>query len=76
MPRKPKKQPESDNSTKNNYDEFVDEAEDGDDDVIDVDELRVSEDKSRDWRDVERYKEERALKRMVQDDLDIDLDDL
>ncbi|TJY63044.1 hypothetical protein E4T66_04855 [Sinimarinibacterium sp. CAU 1509] len=72
MPRKPKKQPAQTEPTKS-YDEFVDDSDVIDDEVLTVDDaLEISDDKSRDWRDVEKYKEERALKRLVDDDFDLD----
>jgi hypothetical protein len=72
MPRKPKKQPTQTEPPKS-YDEFVDDPDSLDDEVITVDDaLDVSDDKSRDWRDVEKYKEERALRRLVDDDFDLD----
>lgn len=71
MPRKPKKaqpQPEAPKS----YDEFVDDSESIDEDVT-VDPATLSNHlKSRDWRDVERFKEERALRRVIDDDLDFE----
>jgi len=72
MPRKPKKQPTQTEPTKS-YDEFVEDTDTLDDEVITVDDdIAVSDDKSRDWRDVEKYKEERALRRLVDDDFDLD----
>lgn len=72
MPRKPKKaqtQPEAPKS----FDEFVDDAEVDDDDVPNVDEaITAPHAKLRDWRDVEKYKEERLLRRLVDDDLDLE----
>jgi hypothetical protein len=66
--RKPAQQPKP-------FDEFADEVEGFDDDVPAVDAKgkpkgAVPEAKSRDWRDVERYREERALKKLVGEDLD------
>lgn len=73
MPRKPKKQQPQSEAPKS-FDEFVDDAEVADEDVIGVDDtLGAASDKLRDWRDVEKYKEERALRRLVDDDLDMDL---
>ncbi len=72
MPRKPKKQPAQNEPTKS-FDEFVDDSDVIDDEVLTVDDaLDITDDKSRDWRDVEKYKEERALKRLVDDDFDLD----
>lgn len=71
MPRKPKKKQTQTEAPKS-YDEFVDEAETLDDEAISVDEsiADASLAKLRDWRDVEKYKEERRLRRLVDDDLD------
>ncbi|MDD3764260.1 MAG: hypothetical protein PHP86_13305 [Nevskiales bacterium] len=72
MPRKPKKQQTQSEPSKS-YDEFVDDSDSIDDEDIDVDDaLPQSTEKLRDWRDVEKFKEERALRRLVDDDLDID----
>lgn len=72
MPRKPKKQQTQSEPSKS-YDEFVDDSDSIDDEDIDVDDaLPQSAEKLRDWRDVEKFKEERALRRLVDDDLDID----
>lgn len=72
MPRKPKKsQPQTE--PPKSFDEFVDDADIGDDDVPNVDEsMSASNAKLRDWRDVEKYKEERMLRRLVDDDLDLE----
>ncbi|MEW6166580.1 MAG: hypothetical protein AB1651_02600 [Pseudomonadota bacterium] len=72
MPRKPKK-PQTQTEAPKSFDEFVDEADTVDDEVIHVDEsLGGAAAKLRDWRDVEKYKEERALRRLVDDDLDLE----
>jgi hypothetical protein len=70
MPRKPKKsqtpQPEM-----KGYDEFVDEAESAAEEDLAVDEAgQAAPAKLRDWRDVEKYKEERRLRRLIDDDMD------
>ncbi|MEQ1437794.1 hypothetical protein AAG565_00395 [Fontimonas sp. SYSU GA230001] len=71
MPRKPKK-PQTQAETPKTFDEFTDDAEAGEDEVVGVDETPAAvHEKSRDWRDVEKYKEERALRRLVDDDLDL-----
>lgn len=71
MPRKPKK-PQTQTEAPKSFDEFADDAEAGDEEVLAVDESAAeAADKSRDWRDVEKYKEERALRRLVDDDLDL-----
>lgn len=72
MPRKPKKAAAQTEAPKS-FDEFVDDAETGDDEVPNVDEsLAAPNTKLRDWRDVEKYKEERLLRRLVDDDLDLE----
>jgi len=72
MPRKPKKaqqQPEAPKS----YDEFVDEAEGVDEDVSSAEITRnAPPSKLRDWRDVEKFKEERMLRRAIDEDPDFD----
>jgi hypothetical protein len=73
MPRKPKKaqqQPEAPKS----YDEFVDEAEGVDEDVSSAESTRAAaaQSKLRDWRDVEKFKEERMLRRAIDEDPDFD----
>jgi len=76
MPRKPKKQAAQPEAAKG-YDEFVDDN-DGEGDGEDVGTLEREADaphsKSRDWRDVEKLKEERELRHLIDDDLDFDLD--
>lgn len=73
MPRKPKKQPAAQTEAPKSYDEFVDDADAVDEEVINVDErLTAATTKLRDWRDVEKYKEERMLRRLVDDDLDLE----
>ncbi len=77
MARKPKKAvekttPKPDPKSADNNDEFDDLPDDdldGDVEDIDVD-VPVPAVKSRDWRDVERLKEERRLKSLIEDDLD------
>lgn len=72
MPRKPKKQPAQPEAPKS-YDEFADDGEVIDDDPnADEVELVVDSSKSRDWRDVERLKEERQLRRLIKDEFDFD----
>jgi hypothetical protein len=72
MPRKSKKQqkqpqPEAPKS----YDEFVDDSDSGDEEVLNVEiEIPAPAVKLRDWRDVEKFKEERELRHQVDDDLD------
>jgi len=71
MPRKPKKaqqQPEAPKS----FDEFVEDAEGVDEDVASAEATRQAQSKLRDWRDVEKFKEERALRRVIDEDLDFD----
>lgn len=72
MPRKPKKQQQQPEVAKS-YDEFVDEAEAIDEDAVRAEaEAQAAAEKLRDWRDVEKYKEELNLRRLIDDDLDID----
>lgn len=70
MARKPKPKPQAE-PTKS-FDEFVEDAEVLDDDVTvePVDVMPAT--RARDWRDVERYKEMRELRKRVGDDFDID----
>lgn len=73
MARKARKS--SSPSTDNDDDDFDDLPEDSDDEGDDADyepEVRASDVKMRDWRDVERYKEMRELRQLVDDDLDFD----
>jgi hypothetical protein len=65
-PKKPAPQPEAAKS----FDE-IDDEEAGDEEVA-VDDEAAADAKLRDWRDVEKYKEERALRRMIDDELDFD----
>ena len=72
MPRKPKKQAPQPEAAKN-FDEFTDDSEGVDEDVASVEAAAdVPAEKLRDWRDVERYKEELRLRRLIDDELDID----
>jgi len=59
------------------FDEFADESEGFDDDVPNVDAKGnpVTAAKSRDWRDVERFREDRELKKLIGEDFDDFLDD-
>lgn len=69
MPRKPKKpapQPET-----KNFDEFAEEAEAAEEEVAVDDEAQAAAAKLRDWRDVEKYKEERRLRKAIDDELDV-----
>lgn len=72
MPRKSKKQvkqqqPEAPKS----YDEFADDSEVDDEEIINVDiDIPPPAEKLRDWRDVEKLKEERQLRQLVDDDID------
>lgn len=77
MPRKPKNQPKQPQAdAPKSFDEFVDDAETADEEVINVDvAIPVPAEKLRDWRDVEKFKEERELRQRVDDDLDL-LDEL
>ncbi|HSW12645.1 MAG TPA: hypothetical protein VLI06_07375 [Solimonas sp.] len=72
MPRKPKKAQQQPEAPKN-FDEFVEDAEGVDEDVASADSTRQSQQsKLRDWRDVEKFKEERALRRVIDEDLDFE----
>jgi hypothetical protein len=74
MPRKPKKQPAQNEASKS-YDEFVDEGDSVEDDTVPNTEAAASVSlKSRDWRDVEKLKEERRLRKLIADDIDFDID--
>lgn len=53
-------------------DELVDEEEAGDEEAPPVDVPPPPATKLRDWRDVEKLKEERRLRRLIDDDLDFD----
>jgi len=59
------------------FDEFADDAESFEDDVPAVDAKGNPSPgaRSRDWRDVEKYREQRELKRLIGDDIDDLLDD-
>jgi hypothetical protein len=73
MARKPKPKPQAEPAK--SFDEFAEEGETIDDDVS-VDPVDVSPaNKLRDWRDVEKYKEMRELRKLVGDEFDFDLDD-
>lgn len=75
MPRKPKPKPQAE--APKSFDDvtpFDSEAGDEDPAVPEPEEVGV-ESRSRDWRDVERYKEMRQLRRLVDDDLDVDFDE-
>lgn len=77
MPRKPKKPAEPPEAAKT-YDEFVEEGDTVDDETVppdDEDEDPGATSRSRDWRDVEKLQEERRLRKLIADDLDLDLDD-
>lgn len=75
MARKPKKQQQAEPvKNSSNVDEFSDDLDGIDEEVIIVEPIVVQA-KLRDWRDVEKLKEERDLRRNVDDDLDL-LDDL
>ena len=54
----------------------LDDAEDldGDEEIPDI-EPEPPRARGRDWRDIERYREERELRALIDDDLYFDLDD-
>jgi hypothetical protein len=71
MARKPKPKPQAEPAK--NFDEFAEEGEVLDDDVNVEPVEVVPASRMRDWRDVERYKEMRELRKRVGDDFfDID----
>ena len=71
MARKPKKQAPQPEPAKS-FDEFVEDSDSLDDDpaIIEVEPIITAPTKQRDWRDVEKLKEDRRLRQMVDDDLD------
>ena len=77
MARKPKKAaPAPQVEASKNMDDFVPESDDFVEEVINIEpDKLLPPSKSRDWRDVEKLKEERYLRRQVEDDHDL-LDDL
>jgi hypothetical protein len=71
MARKPKPKPQAEPAK--SFDEFAEEGESMDDDTVAEPVEVISAGRSRDWRDVERYKEMRELRKRVGDDFfDID----
>ena len=52
-----------------------DEIGDGDDDSASADLPEGPAYRGRDWRDIERYREDRALRALIDDDLYFDKDD-
>jgi len=58
------------------FDEFPDDAEGFEEDLPNLDAKGnvIANAKSRDWRDVERYREERELKKLIGDDVFDDFD--
>jgi hypothetical protein len=70
--KKPQAQP-----AKPAFDEFGEETDDGDDDVpaVDAKGNPLPGNRSRDWRDVERYRETRDLKKLIGEDFDHLFDD-
>ncbi|HEX4872798.1 MAG TPA: hypothetical protein VFV27_10825 [Nevskiaceae bacterium] len=73
MARKPKAKAQPEPAAKP-HDEFVDEAEGGDEELPSIEPVAPAA-KLRDWRDVEKFKELRELRKLVGEDLDFDLDD-
>ncbi len=69
MPRKPKNKPAQPESPKS-FDEFADDGEVPEEDLDAAEAETAANAKLRDWRDVEKLKEERALRRLIDDDLD------
>lgn len=72
MARKSKKQLQQEQQNKN-YDELGAEAEIVDEEVANLEAAGAADTKLRDWRDVEKLKEERRLRKLIDDDL---IDDL
>lgn len=77
MARKPKKaEPAPQPDASKGMDEFVVDTEGFEDDTANIEPEKITAaSRSRDWRDVEKLKEERFLRRQVEDDLDL-LDDV
>ena len=75
MARKPKQKPQPE-AAKSFEEAAPFESDGGDDDVsvIEPDGSPVDA-KMRDWRDVERYKEMRQLRKLVDDELDLEFED-
>lgn len=74
MARKPKQKPQPE-SPKSNFEDgapFDPDATEEDVGAIEAAEPPAASSKSRDWRDVEKYKEMRLLRRLVDDDLDFE----
>lgn len=73
MARKPKQKPQPE-AAKNFEEPGVFDSDGGDEDASDVatDAPRTPTAKLRDWRDVEKLKEMRRLRKLVDDDLDFD----
>ena len=75
MARKPKQKPQPE-AAKSFEEAAPFESEGGDEDVSVIEpDVAPVDTKMRDWRDVERYKEMRQLRKMVDDDLDLEFDD-
>ncbi|MDP3295075.1 MAG: hypothetical protein Q8M37_10100 [Nevskia sp.] len=68
--KKPQPQPKP-------FDEFAEEVEGFEDDapVVDAKGNVVASNRSRDWRDVERLREDRELKKLIGEDFDDPFDD-
>ena len=68
--KKPQPQPKP-------FDEFAEDAEGFEEDVpaIDAKGNAVPAARSRDWRDVERFREERELRKLIGEDLGDDFDE-
>ncbi len=72
MARKPKPKPQAEPVKP--FEEFVDESEGLDDDDAEEPVEVTAASRSRDWRDVERYREMRELRKLVGDDIDFDVE--
>lgn len=73
MPRKAKKPaPAATAEPKSSFDELVEDSDGGEEDLPPVvDAPPPPSGKSRDWRDVEKLKEDRRLRQLIDDDLDL-----
>jgi hypothetical protein len=72
MAGRPGKKPQQQQPPKPPFDEFSEDQEGFDDDVpqLDAKGNPIPGSRSRDWRDVEKYREQRELKKLIGEDLD------
>ena len=74
MARKPKQKPQPEAAK--SFDEAAPFESEGEEDVTVIEpDVAPVDTKMRDWRDVERYKEMRQLRKLVDDELDLEFDD-